>query len=103
MAYLLRFVQKFKECEQTAFLELEKEFICLEQTAPEFPKGKRYLPFSGREPSNTLIWECEFPTLQSVYEVMDLLNHDARHAELFQQQVRFFEESFVEIYQTLEA
>lgn len=102
MAYLLRFVQKFQENNQAAFLELEKKFIQLEESNPEFPTGKRYLPYAGREPSNTLIWECEFPSLQAVQDTLDLLNRDPRHAELFQQQVQFFVESYVEIYQTVE-
>jgi hypothetical protein len=103
VAYLLRFVQKFRESDQTAFLELEKKFIELEKTAAEFPKGKRYLPYAGREPSNVLIWESEFPTLQAVQDALDLLERDPRHEALFQQQVQFFVESHVEIYRTLEA
>jgi hypothetical protein len=102
MPYLLRFVQKFQESNQAGFLELEKKFIQLEKSAEEFPKGKRYLPYAGREPSNTLIWECEFPTLQAVQDALDLLNRDPRHASLYQQQVQFFVESYVEIYQTFD-
>jgi len=102
MPYLLRFVQKFQEHNQAAFLELEKKFIQLEQSAGEFPKGRRYLPYAGREASNTLIWECEFPSLQAVQDALDLLARDPRHAALFQQQVQFFVESYVEIYQTLD-
>ena len=89
MPYLLRFVQKFQEHNQAEFLELEKKFIQLEESASEFPKGKRYLPFAGREASNTLFWECEFPSFQAVQDALDLLNRDPRHATLFQQQVQF--------------
>ena len=102
MPYLLRFVQKFQEYNQTAFLELEEKFIQLEDSTVEFPKGKRYLPYSGREASNTLIWECEFPTMQAVQDALDLLDHDPRHLALFQEQVQFFMESYVEIYRNLE-
>jgi hypothetical protein len=102
MSFLLRFVQKFQESEQAAFLALERKFIQLEADAPEFPKGRRYLPYSGREPSNTLIWECEFPSLEAVQQALDLLERDSRHAELFEQQVPFFIESYVEIYRGLE-
>jgi hypothetical protein len=102
MAYMLRFVQKFQERNQAAFLELEKKFIQLEGSAAEFPKGKRYLPYAGREASNTLIWECEFPSLQAVQDALDLLARDPRHTDLFQQQVQYFVESYVEIYQTLD-
>jgi hypothetical protein len=34
---------------------------------------------------------------------LDFLSRDPRHTALFQQQVQFFEESFVEIYQSLDA
>lgn len=102
MTFLLRFVQKFRESEQSAFLALERKFIQLEAKAPEFPKGRRYTPFSGRELSNTLIWECEFPSLEAVQQALDLLERDSRHAELFEQQVPFFIESYVEIYRGLE-
>jgi hypothetical protein len=102
MPYLLRFVQKFQESNQTAFLELEKKFILLEESNAEFPKGKRYLPYAGREASNTLIWQCEFPTLQAVQDAIDFLNRDPRHAELFKKQVQLFVESYVEIYQTFD-
>jgi len=40
--------------------------------------------------------------LQAVQDALDLLSRDPRHAALFQQQVQFFEESFVEIYQTID-
>ena len=102
MPYLLRFIQKFQQSNQAEFLELEKKFIQLEESAAEFPKGKRYLPYAGREASNTLIWECEFPSLLAVQDALDLLNRDPCHAALFQQQVQFFEESYVEIYQTFD-
>ena len=102
MAYLLRFVQKFQEHDQSAFLELEKNLFSSKNQPWNF-RRKTLPALCGREPSNTLIWECEFPSLQAVQDALDLLNRDPRHTELFQQQVQFFVESYVEIYQTLEA
>jgi hypothetical protein len=102
MAYKLRFVQRFKPNKKGEFMELEKKFIYLEQTVKEFPKGKRFIPFSGREPVNTLIWECEFPTLEEANQAIDFLEHDQRHEELYKQQVQYFLESFTEVYEILE-
>jgi hypothetical protein len=102
MTYKLRFVQKFQENKQREFLALEQQFIALENSSPDFPKGSRYLPYAGREPSNTLIWECDFPTLQAAEAALDFLNRDPRHEVLFQQQAPYFVESFVEIYKSLE-
>ena len=101
MAYKLRLVQRFQENKRKEFLELEEKFIQLEKQNPEFPKGKRYLPCTGREPGNTLIWECQFATLEEVLKTLAFLGSNPSHEELFQQQVRFFLESYVEIYQEL--
>jgi hypothetical protein len=73
--------------------------ILLEESAAEFPKGKRYLPYAEREALYTLIWECEFPTLQAVQDVLDSVNRDPHHAAWFQHHVQFFDEAFFEIYQ----
>lgn len=102
MAYKLRFVQRFKQDKEKEFMDLEKKFIQLEQTVKEFPKGKRFIPFSGREPVNTLIWECEFPTLEEANQAVDFLGNDPRHEELFKQQVQYFIESYTEIFRTFE-
>jgi len=101
MAYLLRFVQKFRPDQRDAFLELERKFIELEQATPEFPKGKRYTPYSGRESTNTLIWECEFATLADAQEALSFLEGDARHETLYRQQVPYFLEAYTEIYQSI--
>lgn len=102
MPYKLRLVQKFKQSNFKEFMELEKKFIQLEKTIDEFPKGVRFIPYSGREPGNTLIWECDFPTLQDINDAMDFLENDSRHEKLFKQQVEYFLESHVEIYKMLE-
>jgi hypothetical protein len=99
---MLRFVQKFQESKQTEFIALEKKFIQLEHSDERFPKGRRYLPYAGREPSNTLIWECDFPTLDAAQAALNFLQNNPMHEALFEQQVAFFVESYVEIYQALE-
>lgn len=103
MAYKLRFVQRFQPNRYSEFMELEKKFIFLEQTVKEFPKGRRYTPYSGKEPGNTLIWECEFPTLEEAKNTVAFLEGDSRHEELYNQQVEYFLESYTEIYKTVEA
>lgn len=101
MAYKLRFVQKFQESHRKEFLELEAQFLALEKRYPEFPKGKRYLPYATRESNNTFIWESEFPTLQKAQDVLSFLKTDPRHDELFTIQSKYFLDSYTEIYETL--
>jgi hypothetical protein len=101
MSYKLRFVQRFQESKRAEFLELEKQFAVLERTVCEFPKGKRYLPYSGREAANTLIWECEFETLEDAQKALAFLENDPRHEALYKQQSVYFIESYVEILKEL--
>jgi hypothetical protein len=101
MAYKLRLVQKFQESKKKEFLALEKRFIQLETADSYFPKGKRYLTYSGREALNTLIWECEFTNIGEVHQALEYMQNNTGHEELFAQQVNYFCESYTEIYQSL--
>lgn len=98
MKYKLRFVQRFKQEYIREYLELEKEFERLEAETAEFPKGRRYLPVTGREPSNTLIWESDFDSLEAAQEGLNTLLKDDRHEELFKKQSRFILGTYTEIY-----
>lgn len=100
MTYLVRFVQRFRPESRVDFLQLEKQFIALEQNTPEFPKGKRYMPFSGREPSNTLVWECEFDSLEKATDALSFLENDQRHEQLYSKQVVYFLDAYTEIYES---
>jgi len=100
--YKLRFVQRFQEGKRSEFLALERKFQELERTVPEFPKGRRYQPYSGREPANTLIWECEFPTLEALQETVRFLEGDPRHERLYKKQCQYFQDAYMEIYRGLE-
>jgi hypothetical protein len=100
MAYLLRFVQRYSPANKKEFLALEKEFAQLERTTAGFPKGKRYLPYAGREPGNTLIWECEFPTMNELHQALSMLEKDEQHEALYRQQVPYFLEAYTEIYES---
>jgi hypothetical protein len=71
MAYVLRFVQRFRAADEAAFMALEARFAALERRKG-WPKGRRSRPFAGRDPGNTLEAWTE------IYEVLDL--PEARHA-----------------------
>lgn len=101
MSFMLRFVQRFRPDQKEAFLNLEKQFIQLEQSVLEFPKGKRFIPYSGREATNTLIWQCEFETLAEAQNALVFLENDTRHEALYRQQVPFFLDAFTEIYESV--
>jgi hypothetical protein len=98
MSYKLRFVQKFQPGNSIEFLEIEKQFAGFEEKYPEFPKGKRYLPLTGMHPSNTLIWECDFDTLEELQKAHQFLMGDNRHEELFRKQAQYMIDTYTEIY-----
>jgi len=98
MTYKLRFVQNFVLRYAREYLELEKEFEKFEQMYPEAPKGKRYLALSGRDPSNTLIWECDFDTLEAAQRAQAFFLTDTRHEDLYQQQSPYILGTYTEIY-----
>ncbi|HUQ67599.1 MAG TPA: hypothetical protein VM101_15660 [Flavitalea sp.] len=98
MSYKLRFVQSFKLEHAKEYLILEKLFVELEKDSAGFPKGRRYIPVTGKEPSNTLIWESEFSTLKEAQDALELIISDNRHEELFQQQLPYIVHTYTEIY-----
>ena len=59
-------------------------------------------PIASPEWKNTLIWECEFPDLNSAQNFLDFCVVDAQHDELFKQQRPFFEGVKVEFYRNLD-
>jgi hypothetical protein len=99
MAYKLRFIQRISQKDKGDFLELEKKFMEIERMNPGMPQGRRFLPISAKEPTNTIIWECEFDTLEALVRQFQSIYEDASHEELLQKQVLFMEDSHVEIYQ----
>lgn len=101
MAYKLRFVQRIDQAKKNEFLALEKEFIKFEQENPHMPQGLRYLPVSGKEPTNTLIWECEFDTMEKLTSQLQAIYDDPKHEALLQQQIPFMLDSYTEIYEVL--
>jgi hypothetical protein len=101
MAYVLRFVQRFRAGDEPAFMALEAQFAALERRKG-WPQGRRSRPFAGREPANTLIWECELATLSEVNEALATLGRDPDHARLLKKQIPYFLEAWTEVYEVLE-
>jgi len=102
MTHLLRFVQRFEPSHRQEFLDLERRFVELERDDPRLPKGKRYLASLGREPQNTLIWECEFASLPGALEGATAFDAHPRHDELFALQVPYIIESYTEVYEAFD-
>jgi len=102
MTHLLRFVQRFEPSHRQEFLDLERRFVELERDDPRLPKGKRYLASLGREPQNTLIWECEFASLPGALEGAAAFDAHPRHDELFALQVPYIIESYTEVYEAFD-
>jgi hypothetical protein len=103
MSYKLRFVQIFKQEKAKEYLAIEKQFAELESKYPEFPKGKRYIPCTGRDATNTLIWECDFPTLEEAHKAQAFFLTDSRHEDLFQIQSEFIIGTYTEIYRPFDS
>ena len=102
MSVTMRILQQFDPTHEAAFMELEKKFAQLEKTRRDYPKGTRLQPISGVEPCNTLVWQCEFPTLEAAYEVLAFFNGDASHEDLLAKQLPFFRQVKIEFYKNLE-
>lgn len=101
MAYKLRFVQRFYKKDQELFLNLEKKFIELEKEDAQMPLGRRYLPVSAKEPTNTLIWEAEFPSLEAAAAALQTIEGNTAHSSLLEQQIGCMSETYTEIYKEL--
>ncbi len=101
MAYVLRFVQRFRAQDETAFMALEAQFEALERRKG-WPRGRRSRPFAAREPVHTLVWDCEFGTLADLNQAMEEMAHDAEHGRLLKKQLPYFLEAWTEIYERLD-
>jgi hypothetical protein len=101
MPYVLRFVQRFGAKDEAAFMALEARFAALERRKG-WPEGRRSRPVAGREPANTLVWECELASLEQVNQALATLGRDPDHARLLKRQIAFFREAWTEVYEVLE-
>ena len=101
MAVIMRFVQRFQASKKQEFMELEKQFAALEHQGI-LPRGERMAPIAAREPVNTLIWEGRFATLHDAEDALKTLEATPQHTELFNQQVPYFQDAWVEFYEVLD-
>jgi hypothetical protein len=102
MSITMRIIQQFDAPNESAFMELEKKFAELERTRKDFPKGKRMQPISAADPCNTLIWQCEFPTIEAAHATLGFFNGDADHEKLLVKQLPFFRQVRVEFLNNLD-
>jgi hypothetical protein len=102
MAYVLRFVQRFRPANARQFLDLERDFARLERRRPGLPRGRRLRPYAGRESIHTLVWESEFKSLREAEQALARLGADREHAKLLKRQIPFFLEAWTEIYEVLD-
>ena len=84
----MRILQSFDAGKEAEFMKLEREFEKLELTHKDFPKGRRFCPISSALPSNTLIWECDFPNLDAAHAVLKFFAGNPDHEALAVQQRR---------------
>jgi len=102
MAFVLRFVQRYRPEDREVFLKLEAKFAAMERRRKGYPKGRRSQPYAGREETSTLIWECEFPTLEAAQKGLAEMAGDAEHEKLYKEQVPYMTEAYTEIYEVLD-
>ena len=105
MKYVLRFVQNYRPADRAAFMALEAKFDALEKRRPDLPQGRRMQPWAGGLPTNTLVWECTFDSmdkLQAGLAALTALSGDPEHEHLFQQQAPLMVDTYTEIYEALE-
>jgi hypothetical protein len=94
-------VQYFDKRDSREFLDLEQEFIRLEEKTPELKRGKRFIPVIGREPTNTMIWEAEYDSMEEAVAALKLIEGNSEHDVLLDQQIKFMRDTYVEIYKEL--
>lgn len=102
MSYILQFVQTYEPSAAEHFFKLEAEFKQLERCSPEFPQGRRFQLLSKGQPTNTMVWEGEFASLEDVENALKKLADDPTHTTLFQKQLPYIVEMHTEIYRVLE-
>lgn len=102
MSFILRFTQQYQPSANRAFFELEAQFQKLERSVPQLPIGRRSQPLSGVMPTNTLVWECEFPSLADVQDALKKIAEDPTHTKLFEKQAVYIIEARTEIYEVLD-
>lgn len=101
MAIIMRLIQQYDPRHKTEFHALEKQFAELEHRGL-LPRGERLVPISGREPANTIIWQCRFDSLSAAETVLKKIEDSAEHTELAKKQHPMFQQSWTEFYEVLD-
>ena len=102
MSVIMRIIQQYEPQYENEFMALEKKFHELEKGRPDFPKGKRMQPISSQEPTNSLIWQYEFPDMDSAYKTLSFFKGDDEHELLFKNQVPYIKNVRIEFFNSLE-
>jgi hypothetical protein len=102
MGIVMRIIQQFDPGHEQEFMALEKKFDELEKKRTDYPKGKRMQPISAYEPVNTLIWQYEFPDIETAYKTLNFFSGDEGHEVLYRQQVEYMKQVKIEFYKTLD-
>lgn len=100
MAVVMRLIQQYDPLHKLEFHALEMQFAELEHRGI-LPKGERLIPISGREPANTIIWQCRFESLSAAEIAMKKIDASDEHTELAKKQHPLFQQSWVEFYEVL--
>ena len=98
MAVIMRIIQQFDASHEQEFMEMEKKFAELEARRDDYPNGTRMQPISSTEPCNTLIWQCEFPDIESAHKTLDFFHGDDDHEALLEKQLPYFKNVRIEFY-----
>jgi hypothetical protein len=102
MSYKMRFVQLFNKADSKRFLELERNFIELEKRTPEMKCGRRFVPVISREPTNAMIWEADYDTMEEAVKALQVIEGNTEHDLLLDEQIHYMRDAYVEIYRELE-
>ena len=101
MAVIMRLVQQYHPSHKHEFHVLEKQFSRLEDRGI-LPRGERLVPISGREPANTIVWQCRFESLCAAEKALQQIKDNAEHTELANKQGPMFQQSWVEFFEVLD-
>ena len=101
MTIIVRLVQQYHPSRKQEVHALEKQFAELEHRGL-LPAGERLAPISGREPGNTIVWQCRFESLAAAEKALSQIDNSAEHTELASKQHPLFQQSWVELYEVLE-
>jgi hypothetical protein len=97
----MRLIQQYDPAHKQEFHSLEKQFADLEVRGI-LPRGERLIPISGREPANTIVWQCRFDSLAAAEAAMKKIDTSDEHTDLAKKQHPMFQQSWVEFYEILD-